>query len=127
MDVFNAILDFNLIYILYGLIGIGIFFMFSYVIKAVKFIKTDRIHGTVREKKLREKQLKDQINEKIPITIMNSDFRIFGLFLAFLMIAFYYRHSIKNIFETPKDSFLQSIPIIVMGILFYIFFKLKGF
>jgi len=58
---------------------------------------------------------------------MNSDFRIFGLFLAFLMIAFYYRHSIKNIFETPKDSFLQSIPIIVMGILFYIFFKLKGF
>jgi len=59
MDLFNAILDFNLIYILYGLIGIGIFFMFSYVIKAVKFIKTDRIHGTVREKKLREKQLKD--------------------------------------------------------------------
>jgi len=58
---------------------------------------------------------------------MNSDFRIFGLFFAFLMIAFYYRHSIKNILNTPKESFLLSIPIIFIGILFYIFFKLKGF
>ncbi len=58
---------------------------------------------------------------------MNLDFRILGLFLAFLMIVFYYRDSIKNIFETPKESFLLSIPIIFMGILFYIFFKSKGF
>jgi len=58
---------------------------------------------------------------------MNSDFRILGLFLAFALIVFYYRHSIKNIFETPKESFLLSIPIVFMGILFYIFFKLKGF
>jgi hypothetical protein len=58
---------------------------------------------------------------------MNSDFRILGLLLALAMILFYYRHSIKNILATPKESFLLSIPIIFMGILFYIFFKSKGF
>ena len=36
---------------------------------------------------------------------MNSDFQIVGLFLAFAMIVFFYRHSIQNIFETPKESF----------------------
>jgi len=58
---------------------------------------------------------------------MNSDFQILGFFLAFAMIFFFYRHSIQNIFETPKESFWLSIPIIFMGILFYIFFKSKGF
>jgi len=58
---------------------------------------------------------------------MNSDFQIVGLFLAFAMIVFFYRHSIQNIFEAPKESFWLSIPIIFMGILFYIFFKSKGF
>lgn len=58
---------------------------------------------------------------------MNSSFQIIGLFLAFTMIVFFYRHSIKNIFETPKESFLLSIPIIFMGLLFYFFFKFKGF
>ena len=58
---------------------------------------------------------------------MNSGFQIMGLFLAFVMIVFFYRHSIQNIFETPKESFWLSIPIIFMGILFYIFFKSKGF
>jgi|TARA_B110000003_G_scaffold248218_1_gene259753 hypothetical protein len=57
VDILNAALDFNLLYIIYILIGVGILFMFLYVIKAVKFIKTDKIHDTVREKKLREKQL----------------------------------------------------------------------
>ena len=42
------------------LIGIGIVFMFLIVIKAVKFIKTDKIHATVREKKLRERQLEEE-------------------------------------------------------------------
>ena len=59
-DIFNAILDFNLLYIGYVLIGVGIFFMFSYVIKAVKFIKTDKIHDTAREKKLRARQLQEE-------------------------------------------------------------------
>tara|TARA_B100000795_G_scaffold102946_1_gene75889 strand:- start:259 stop:477 length:219 start_codon:yes stop_codon:yes gene_type:complete len=44
------------------LIAIGIVFMFSIVIKAVKFIKTDKIHATVREKKLRERQLEEGLD-----------------------------------------------------------------
>ncbi len=59
---FNIILDFNLLYVAYLLIGVGIFFMFSYVIKAVKFIKTDNIHDTVKEKKLRERQLEEELD-----------------------------------------------------------------
>ena len=43
------------------LIAIGIVFMFSIVIKAVKFIKTDKIHDTAREGKLREKQLEEEL------------------------------------------------------------------
>jgi len=43
------------------LIAIGILFMFSYVIKAVKFIKTDKIHDTARERKLRERQLQEEL------------------------------------------------------------------
>ena len=48
------------------LIAIGIFGMFAYVIKAVKFIKTDKIHDTAREKKLRKGQLEEEqdINNK---------------------------------------------------------------
>ena len=42
------------------LIAIGIFGMFAYVIKAVKFIKTDKIHDTAREKKLRKGQLEEE-------------------------------------------------------------------
>ena len=44
------------------LIAIGIVFMFSIVINAVKFIKTDKIHATVREKKLRERQLEEGLD-----------------------------------------------------------------
>ena len=44
------------------LIAIGILFMFSYVIKAVKFIKTDKIHDTASERKLRERQLKEELD-----------------------------------------------------------------
>ena len=61
-EMFNTILDFNLLYVAYLLIGVGIFFMFSYVIKAVKFIKTDNIHDTVKEKKLRERQLEEELD-----------------------------------------------------------------
>ena len=35
------------------LIAIGIIFMFSYVIKVVKFIKTDKIHDAVKRKKIK--------------------------------------------------------------------------
>ena len=43
-------------------IAVGIFFMFSYVIKAVKFIKTDKIHDTARERKLRERELEEELD-----------------------------------------------------------------
>ena len=43
-------------------ITIGIVFMFSIVIKAVKFIKTDKIHDTARERKLRERQLEEGVD-----------------------------------------------------------------
>jgi len=44
------------------LIAIGIFGMFTYVTKVVKFIKTDKIHDTAREKKLREGQLEEELD-----------------------------------------------------------------
>ena len=48
------------------LIAVGIFVMFTYVTKAVKFIKTDKIHDTAKEKKLRKGQLEEEqdINNK---------------------------------------------------------------
>lgn len=58
---------------------------------------------------------------------MNSGFQFIGLLLAFMMIVFFYRHSIKDILKTPKESFFLAIPILFMGILFYFFFKAKGF
>ena len=58
---------------------------------------------------------------------MNSSFQFVGLLLAFIMIIFFYRHSIKDILKTPKESFFLAIPILLMGILFYFFFKFKGF
>ena len=58
---------------------------------------------------------------------MNSSFQFVGLLLAFMMILFFYRHSIKDILKTPKESFFLAIPILLMGILFYFFFKFKGF
>ena len=44
------------------LIAIGILFMFFYVIKAVKFIMTDKIHDSVTEKKLRARQLQEELD-----------------------------------------------------------------
>jgi hypothetical protein len=58
---------------------------------------------------------------------MNSSFQIIGLLLAFMMILFFYRHSVKDILKTPKESFFLAIPILLMGVLFYVFFKYKGF
>ena len=69
-----------------------------------------------------------KLNEKTTPTFnMNSGFQITGLFLAFAMIVFFYRHSIESILKTPKESFLLAIPIVFLGVLFYLFFKLKGF
>ena len=58
---------------------------------------------------------------------MNSSFQIIGLLVAFTMVIFFYCHSIENIFKTPKESILLALPIIFLGVLFYFFFKFKGF
>jgi predicted RND superfamily exporter protein len=57
----------------------------------------------------------------------NDFFRIVGLFLIFAMVGLYYRDSLKTIFATPKESFLLTLPIVFLGVLFYFFFKSKGF
>ena len=58
---------------------------------------------------------------------MENGFQIIGPLLVFIMVIFFYRHAIEDIIQTPKGSFLLAIPIIFLGILFYIFFKYKGF
>jgi len=59
---------------------------------------------------------------------MESAFaRILGLFLILLIFGFYYREALKTIFKTPKESFILALPIFLLGILFYLFFKSKGF
>ena len=54
------------------LIAIGIVFMFSIVINAVKFIKTDKIHDTAREKKLRERQLEEELDKNNKVKVIWS-------------------------------------------------------
>ena len=72
-DIFNAILDFNLLYIIYILIGVCIIGLFLNVIKKVKTtikkVKTKSLMFTddeTREKKLRERELEEEqdINNK---------------------------------------------------------------
>ena len=53
------------------LIAIGIFGMFTYVTKVVKFIKTDKIHDTAREKKLREGLLKQRKKEQLSKSVFS--------------------------------------------------------
>ena len=61
-DIFNVILDFNLLYIIYVLIGVGFFGLFSYVIKKVKTKSLMFTDDETREKKLREKELQEERN-----------------------------------------------------------------
>ena len=72
-DIFNAILDFNLLYIIYILIGVFIIGLFLNVIKKVitriKKVKTKFLMFTddeTRERKLRERELEEEqdINNK---------------------------------------------------------------
>ena len=56
-----------------------------------------------------------------------SGFQLIGAFILLAMIIFFYRRSIVEIFKTPKESIILSIPIILLGIMFYFFFKFKGF
>ena len=56
-----------------------------------------------------------------------SGFQLIGAFILLAMIIFFYRRSIVEIFKTPKESIILSIPIILLGVMFYFFFKFKGF
>mgnify|MGYP000501114284 FL=1 len=56
-----------------------------------------------------------------------SGFQLIGAFILIAMIIFFYRRSILEVLKTPKESLILCIPIIFLGVLFYFFFKLKGF
>ena len=56
-----------------------------------------------------------------------SGFQLIGALILLAMIIFFYRRSIVEIFKTPKESIILSIPIILLGVMFYFFFKFKGF
>ena len=59
---------------------------------------------------------------------MESDLtRLIGIILIALMVGFFYRNAIKSILDTPKESFILAIPVIILGMMFYLFFKSKGF
>ncbi len=56
-----------------------------------------------------------------------SGLQLIGAFILIGMIILFYRRSILEIFKTPKESVILSIPIILLGVMFYLFFKFKGF
>ncbi len=56
-----------------------------------------------------------------------SGFQLIGAFILLVMIILFYRRSISEVLKTPKESLILCIPIILLGIMFYFFFKLKGF
>jgi hypothetical protein len=59
---------------------------------------------------------------------MESDLtRLIGIILIALMVGFFYRNAIRSILDTPKESFILAIPVIALGMMFYFFFKSKGF
>ena len=58
---------------------------------------------------------------------MHSSPEIIALIGAFILIFIYYKEAIKSFLVDPKVSFIYVIVIILMGYLFYLFFKSKGF
>ena len=56
-----------------------------------------------------------------------SGFQIIGAFILLAMMIIFYRRSISEVIKTPKESLILCIPIILLGIMFYFFFKFKGF
>ena len=58
---------------------------------------------------------------------MHSSLEIIALIGAFILIVIYYKEAIKSFFADPKLSFVYVLVIILMGYLFYLLFKSKGF
>jgi hypothetical protein len=59
--------------------------------------------------------------------MMNSLFSIIGLLFAAILILYYYRSVFVFVKNDPKGSIIMAISVIFMMILFYFFFKGKGF
>ena len=53
--------------------------------------------------------------------------QLIGAIFLIGMIIFFYRRSIYEILKTPEESIILSIPIILLGVMFYFFFKFKDF
>ena len=58
---------------------------------------------------------------------MHSSLEIIALIGAFILIVIYYKDAIKSFLVDPKLSFIYALIISLMGFLFYLFFKSKGF
>ena len=58
---------------------------------------------------------------------MHSSLEIIALIGAFILVVIYYKDAIKSFLINPKLSFIYALIIILMGYLFYLFFKSKGF
>jgi hypothetical protein len=56
-----------------------------------------------------------------------SGLQLIGIILASIMIIMFYRNLIISVLKTPKESLLLMLPIILLGIVFFLFFKSKGF
>lgn len=56
-----------------------------------------------------------------------SGLQLIGIILASIMIIMFYRNSIISVLKNPKESLLLMLPIMLLGIVFYLFFKSKGF
>jgi hypothetical protein len=59
--------------------------------------------------------------------LMHSSLEIIALIGAFILIVIYYKEAIKPFLVDPKLSFIYLLVIILMGYLFYVFFKSKEF
>jgi len=58
---------------------------------------------------------------------MHSSLEIIALIGAFILIVIYYKEVIMSFLVEPKLSFIYVLVIILMGYLFYLFFKSRGF
>ena len=58
---------------------------------------------------------------------MHSSLEIIALIGAFILIVIYYKEAIKSFLVDPKLSLIYVLVIILMGYLFYLLFKSKGF
>jgi len=59
--------------------------------------------------------------------MMNSPFSIIGLLFAAIFLLYYYRSVFSSVKKDPKGSLMMAISVIFMLVLFYLFFKSKGF